>query len=251
MVDFIGKKISTDVDAAIARLISAEHFVAGSLISMPVTYPSGASVVLEITSQRDRYFVSDRGGGFQEAEYMGAARAYSREAERIAQDSGIRFDGRDMFVAEVAVDSISGALIVVANCSQQAAALAAMRAAERVYRDAKEVLIERLGRVYRSEEIITDAKVIGGSNHKWPVTALVRRDGRPVVFDAVSAHYNSVVSTAAKFHDLARLDGGPKRVAVVPNIKMFGDYLGVLSSASTSVVEVGASNETYEGLLAA
>ena len=144
-------------------------FVAGSLISMPVVYPSGASVVFEITSQGDRYFVSDRGGGFQEADFMGAGRAYTREAERIAQDSGIRFDGRDMFVAEVSVDAISGALVIVANCSQQAAALAAVRAAERVYRDAKGVLISRLERVYPPKEIIKDAKVIGGSNDKWPV----------------------------------------------------------------------------------
>ncbi|MBN9585089.1 MAG: hypothetical protein BGN84_15745 [Afipia sp. 62-7] len=251
MVDFIGKKISTDVDAAIAQLISAEHFIAGSLVSMPVMYPSGASVVLEITSQKDRFFISDRGGGFQEAEYMGAGRTYAREAERIAHDSGIRFDGRDMFIMEVAIEAISSALIVVANCSQQAASISAMRAAERVYRDAKEILITRLEHVYRKETIIKDAKIIGASNHNWPVAALVRTEGRPVVFDAVSAHYNSVVSTAAKFHDLARLEGTPKRIAVVPNRKMFGDYLGVLSAASTSVIEVNASNETYQGLLAA
>lgn len=120
MVEIIGDTISGDVDAAVRRLVNAQHFRAGSIVSMPVIYPSGASVVLEITMQKDRCFVTDRGGASQEAELFGATRYFKSEAERVALSSGIHFDGRDMFVAEVPRESLHGAMTVVANASAEA-----------------------------------------------------------------------------------------------------------------------------------
>ena len=70
MTDFVDKKLSSTIATAIKSLIAVEHFIAGSIVTMPNIYPSGASVVLEISMQGGRVFVSDRGGGFQEAEFL-------------------------------------------------------------------------------------------------------------------------------------------------------------------------------------
>jgi hypothetical protein len=251
MIDFVGKRVSANIETAIRNLISAEHFVAGSLVTMPVLYPSGSSVVLEITFQQGRYFVSDRGGGHHEAELMGVSRGFAREAERIAEDAGIRFDGRDMFVAEVGLDVLPGAMEVVANSSQMAVAFCAMRASERTERDARDILYHRLKEVYSNREVVKDAEVLGSSSHKWKIAALVREGGTTSLFEPVTNHYTSVVGIAAKFHDLARLENQPRRIAVVRNITALGDFIGVISPAASSIIEFAAPHSTYEKLLAA
>ena len=48
------------ITRAIRALVRAEHYHAGSIVSMPVMYPSGASVVLELFAQGERVIVSDR-----------------------------------------------------------------------------------------------------------------------------------------------------------------------------------------------
>jgi len=252
MVDFIGKSNSDGIDAAIRSLISVEHFSAGSLITMPVLYPSGSSVVLEVTVQGGRCFVTDRGSAYLEAELMGiSARAFNREASRVAEDAGIQFNGHDMFVAEVGMDSLAGAMEVVASSSQTAVAISSMRISERVERDAKELLVERLKEVYPTHEVIRDADFIGSSNHTWKIAALVRAPSQTAAFEAVTKNHNSIVGAAAKFHDIARLENSPRRIAVVTSISSLGDYIGVISPATTSVIELSASRRKFEESIAA
>lgn len=245
MTEVVRERIAPVVESAIRQLVSAEHFHAGSFVTMPVMYPSGASVVLEVFQRGQKFFVSDRGGGCQEAEFAGATRYYSREAKRIAEDAGIGFDGRDMFIVEASIDQLPGAFIVVANSSQSAANASVMRSAERAQRDAGEILFERLSKIFPAASIAKDAAIMGASGHQWHVTTLVSIEERRSVFEPVSHHYPSVVSATAKFHDLARLETFPSRVAVVSRREILGDYIGVISAASTSVIESTASDQTF------
>jgi hypothetical protein len=240
------KTLSSAVDEAIKCLISVEHFHAGTLVSVPVMYPSGASVVLEIFSQKDRVYVSDRGGAHQEAEFLGATRTFGRDAQRVAVEAGIKFDGRDMFVAEIPFDRIAGAMTVVADCSARAAALCAIRAAERDEKDAKDALFERLSDVFGPTGFERDVQMIGASNHKWRVDAVVMRPhDSPTLFNSVTRKYVSAAGTAAKFHDFARLETTPRRIAVVTNTAEIGDWIGVIASASDAVIELKASNDQF------
>jgi hypothetical protein len=250
MSEVMRERMETVIDAAIRKLVSVEHFRAGSFISMPLTYPSGASVVLEVFRQGEKFFVSDRGGGFQEAEFAGAARFYGREAKRLAEEAGISFDGHDMFIVEVSMGQLPGAFTVVANCSQSAANSAVLRSAERVQRDATDLLFTRLSKIFPAKLVAKDAAILGASGHQWHVSALVSKEEKRAAFEAVSHHYASVVSATAKFHDLARLEFFPSRIAVVSRKEALGDYIGVISAASTSVIEVSASDQTFIGLAA-
>lgn len=251
MTEIVDKPLCHAVDEAIKRLVSVEHFHAGSLVSMPVTYPSGASVVLEITAQSGRVFITDRGGAYQEAEFAGATRVFSREAEKVAADAGIMFDGRDMFVIEVPIDRVDGAMVVVATCSAQAASLTALRAAERDEKFAKEALFDKLSDVFGRDGFERDAKIVGASNHCWRVDALVRHDGSLAIFNSVTKQFISAAGTAAKFHDLARLEFAPIRVAVVSNKSDIGDWYGVISSASDAIIELAAANDNFLKLVVA
>jgi hypothetical protein len=250
MANFVRERMAPVIDAAIRQLVSAEHFHAGSFVTMPVIYPSGASVVLEVFRQGEKYFVSDRGGGHQEAEFAGASRFYGREARRIAEESGIKFDGRDMFIVEVSVGQLPGAFTIVANSSQSAATASVLRSSERVQRDASDMLFARLSRIFPVSALAKDAAIIGASGHQWHVSTLVSLDDKRSAFEAVSHHYPSVVSATAKFHDIARLETFPSRIAVVSKREALGDYIGVISAASTSVIETSASDQTFLRLAA-
>ncbi|PAQ09738.1 hypothetical protein [Mesorhizobium temperatum] len=252
MIDFARKIPNTKeaIGEAIRGMVNADHFFGGSIVTMPVLYPSGTTVALEVTRQGDKCLVSDRGGGWQEADMMGATRYFKKEANRVAEASGIRFDGHDMFVAEVAPAALQGAMMVVANCSQEATAFAAYRMAERSESDAKDILFARLSAIFGATDVAKDAELVGASNHTWKVSVLVT--GRPHLglFEPVMNKYISVVGTAAKFHDFSRLEHPPSRIAVVKSREDIGDFYGVVASASTRVVEQSASNEQFLRLVA-
>jgi hypothetical protein len=74
-------KLADVVDAIAREIVTTEHFGACSIIKTPLMYPSGASVVVQITQHGDRYFVTDMGLGYQEAEMMGAGILYSNSAK--------------------------------------------------------------------------------------------------------------------------------------------------------------------------
>lgn len=245
MVEIAHSDLIQIVDKAVQSLVSVEHFRAASIVSMPVMYPSGASVVLEVSSQGGRAFISDRGGGFQEAEYMGLTRFFGKEAPRVAAESGIGFDGREMFVIEVPIDAISGAMAVVAACSANAAVACALKAAERHEKVAKDSLFDKLTDIFGATGFEKDVPIIGASNHEWRVDALVKSQRSLVVFNSVTKSYVSATGTAAKFHDFALLETAPKRVAVVTSRKDIGDWIGVLSSASDAVIEINAANDQF------
>ena len=245
MIENVGQSFSGAIDAAVKRLFSVEHFRAGSLVSIPVLYPSGASVVLEVTFSAGRVFISDRGGGHQEAEFIGATRMYAREALRVAAEAGIGFDGRDMFVTEVPIDSVSGAMAVVASCSANAANHCAQRASEREETDAKDALFEKLTAVYGKSGFEREIKMTGASNHEWKVDARVKHSHGQTIFNSVTKNYISATGTAAKFYDFSRLETPPRRVAVVTSKKELGDWIGVLANAADAVLEISAANDKF------
>lgn len=251
MTDIVRENMRSVIETATRQLVRAEHFHAGSFVTMPVIYPSGSSVVLEIFRQGENFFISDNGGAHQEAEFAGASRYFAREAQKAAEDHGVRFDGRDMFIAEVSESRLPGAFTVVANCSQAAVIASIYRSTERAHKDAGDVLFERLSRIFPASKLAKDAAIFGASGHEWHVSSMVTDDGKRTVFEAVSHHYPSVVSATAKFHDLARLEKLPSRVAVISNKAALGDYIGVLSAASTSVVEASVPDQTFIRLAAA
>lgn len=251
MIDLIGTSARQSVDEAVRRLVTTSHFAAGSIVSMPVTYPSGTTVTVEITMQRGRCFVSDQGGGYQEAEMSGSTRYFNSEATRIAEGAGIRFDGRDMFVAEVAPGNLHGAMVVVANASAESASAAMLRAADRSDKDAGDQLYERLTTIYRTKDVQKDVQLVGQSNHKWRISVLVMDRLQQWMFEPVTGNYISAVGTAAKFHDFASVANSPSRAAVIRSREDMKDFYGLVLGASTKVLTMSDPDESFMKLMVA
>ena len=111
-------KLVTD---AVGRALIEINVRGGSgFISTPVLYPSGSHVVVRIDGTGDRWFVSDDGYGFLEADMMGGLPTFRRIAKQVAERAGVKFDERCFFVLEVERDALPGAATVVANASKQA-----------------------------------------------------------------------------------------------------------------------------------
>lgn len=244
MAEMATRSIASAVDEAISQLVRTEHFVAASVATLPILYPSGASVQVEISLQGDRCFVTDGGGAHQEAEMMGTLRYFAREASRIAAEAGIRFDGHDLFIAEVPLVSVGAAMVAVGNCSQLASAFSVQRAAQREAADRGDELYRRLRELLPTKDVAREAELRGASSHPWSIDVLVRGDTAPAAFEVVAKQHISVVNTAAKFGDLVRLELPPRTISVVRNRREFGDLIGVLSGVSTSVIETSANDAT-------
>jgi hypothetical protein len=244
----IGNSKFREIIEAVAReIVATDHRTSGSFIRTPLMYPGGTTVVVRIEEGDNRFFVSDIGLGHQEAELMGAGSMYARPARVIAEEAGVRFDNQAFFVLEASRDQLPGAVVTIANCSQQAVMRAADALAEKTFEDRKTRLYEKLVSVFDAKTVKKNAEVVGASTQHWPVAALVTLPGvRPTIFEPVTKHPNSIAHASMKFGDIALLkNDAPQRVAVVHNKKELGTLLTVLSR-SANVID---DDETKERIV--
>lgn len=238
------------VRSAASQLISIETVAGGQYITTPLMYASGGYVVIRVEQAGGEFLVSDFGAGHQEAQLMNGEAIFRRVAHNIAETNGVQFDSYSFFVLLVSKEQLPGAIATIANSSQEAVNITAIKVSERKYRDDTAMLYERLSDVFGPSNIARDAHILGASNTEWHVSSLVTIDRRQVVFEAVSKHPNSIVHAAAKFSDIARIKKAPSRVAVVSNKKALGTYLGVLTHNS-SVIERRVDDRVYQSFLKA
>ena len=117
-------KFSELAESVVRQLIAIEPDANGVFIRTPLLYPSGSTVVVGVALSKGRYFVSDWGVGYQEADTRGASLFYTRHARPIAKAAGAGFDNQAFFIMGARRDQLVGAVITIANCSQEAYALA-------------------------------------------------------------------------------------------------------------------------------
>jgi hypothetical protein len=244
-------KFKTIVDEVAREIVAAEHRIGGSFIRTPLMYPSGSTVVVRIEEGTDRFFVSDMGFGFQEAELMGAGLLYAKPASVIAEAAGVRFDNQAFFVLEASREQLAGAVVTIANCSQEAVIRAADALAEKTFEDKKVRLYEKLVKVFEPKIVSKNVEVTGASSQKWRVATVVSMpNARPTIFEPVTKNPNSIAHATMKFGDIALLENAPHRVAVVHKKAELGTLLTVLSR-SADVIEDDAPNERIRRLAAA
>ncbi|SMF50437.1 hypothetical protein SAMN02982917_2587 [Azospirillum oryzae] len=232
------------VDEAARSLSAVRHDEDASYLRTPVMYPGGSMVVIRVAAvgagsgpSADRFIVSDMGLGRQEADLMGAAPLFARWAPKVAERAGVSFDHRDFFLMEVARPQLAGAVATIAACSQEAVQLTAFKLAERRQQDATERLYERLVTVFSRDRVAKDVEVLGASNTPWHVATLVSADGHKAVFEPVANHPTAIAAAVTKFFDIAQLENGPARIAVVRNKEAFGTKLAVIAGAAKVVDE--------------
>jgi hypothetical protein len=231
--------------AAAQQLTHVTATPEGAFIRTPMMYPGGAGVVVQVVGGQGRYFVSDYGHGSLEAELVGAGKQYLVVARSLAQQFGVGFDRRCIFISDVSGEQLPTAVAIVANCSLRAVGSAIMRLAQRRYHEEDETLYDKLVDLFGRQAVDRRVEVVGASNHEWIVSALVRRSQRGAIFEIVKPAPASIYQHVTMFHDIARLDKAPIRVAVVPSFQYLAqDDIRLLQQAA-KVIEQDATPEVY------
>ncbi len=238
------------IDDVASQLVTAEHRDGKSYINVPLTYPSGAGVVVRVSDAYPDFFVSDFGSGYEEAEMMGASAIYSRHAPFIAKSAGVGFDSHSFFVMKATREQLPSVIVAVANCAHEAVVTTALKLAEKRQADDAEFLYHRLVRTFTQKAVSKDVEILGQSSTRWHVSAFVQADKNQAIFEPVSKHHASVFAVVTKFQDIARVENPPRRVSVVRKKSEMDTYLALLGQAG-SVIELDQPDDTYHRLMAA
>lgn len=244
-----GNSVESAVKKALDELVSYKVSDGIAYIQMPLVYDSGAVVVLEVRADAKGFLISDVGGAFEEADAIGASEvSFSRQAHVQADHDGVRYGNESFYIGDIPADQLSSAAIAVATSSQRTAHHVVRRHLEDAREDQAERLFAKISRTFDKSKIARKFAIRGVSNHEWKVDVAVLGGKTPVLFEAVSAgSKNSIYQAVAKFHDISRLEGAPRRISSVHDKKDLGDLLGVLAQTS-SVIQDNTSIETVRKL---
>lgn len=233
-------QIADEVARALIRITPGKD---AARLSLPLLYPGGSMVGVEISRLRDGFLVTDAGGARREAGLMGGEKTFVRLASDIAERFGVRFDRNMIFEMEVGVDELVVVVASVANAAKTAVENTAMILATTEHADARAVLWEKLDRVYGQKKIQHKAKVKGKSD-LWEFDAAVQTNDHVALFEVIGPHANAVNSAVTKFLDVQDIGAdAPKRVAVLTR-KNQTPHLPVLGRTAT-LLPIDAPNEAY------
>jgi hypothetical protein len=234
------QQIADEVARALIRISSREDV---ARLSLPLLYPGGAMVGVEISRLRDRFLVTDAGGARREAGLMGGEKTFVRLAGEVAERFGVRFDRNMIFEMEVTMDELVVVVAAVANAARTAVENTVMILATTEHADARAVLWEKLGRVYGQTKIRQKAKIKGKSD-SWEFDAAVEANGHVALFEVIGPNANAVNSAVTKFLDVQDIGvGAPTRVAVLTR-KNQTPHLPVLGRTAT-LIPIDAPNEAF------
>jgi hypothetical protein len=214
-------------------------------LSLPLLYPGGSMVGVELSHLRDGFLVSDVGAARREAGLLGGERAFQRIAQDVAKRFGIRFDHNMMFDLDVAENELVAAVMAVANAAKTAVENTAIHLAATEHADHRAYLWDRLQSAYGTKAITREPVNFKGASESWDFDAAVRTQGTLALFQVVTPNANSVNSAVTKFLDVLDLGEklAPKRVAVLTN-KDRTPRLLVLGRTSR-ILPADASDEQY------
>jgi hypothetical protein len=210
------KQIADELARALVRSSSRDDTVR---LSLPLLYPGGSMVGVELSRLRDGFLVSDVGAARREAGMLGGERSFQRIAYDVAQRFGIRFDQNMMFDLDVAEGDLLSAVIAVANAAKTAVENTAIHMATAEHADHRAYLWDKLQFAFGTKAFHREPIKFKGSTESWDFDASVRIGSSVALFEVVTPNANSVNSAVTKFLDVRDLGEqiAPKRVAVLTN----------------------------------
>lgn len=213
-------------------------------VALPMIYPGGAPVVVQIRRDGSDFVVTDSGNGFLAAELLGGGRTYAHLAPAIATLYGVRYDGDMMFATEVSRPWLANAIIFTGSASRKAVERTTEKLAEERDVSYREKLRDRVREAFPGYAAF-GVTVSGQSTREWHFEAqVILGGGRSAVFDIVTPHPNSVAAAYIKFQDVARLQDGVDGVAVASRKLAPPDEI-LISQAARSVIALDASTELF------
>jgi hypothetical protein len=230
------------VREALSNIASVRELDGKMVVNVPVLYPSGASVAVEVEFNRDRCWVSDMGTGKVEAEYLSAADHFSRAASEAAERFSVNFDGYCMFALWVPASRLEAAIVSVANASSVAASEAIRSASEKVQDRRNDQIFQRIKEIFGEKSVAKSVEVTG-RHASWNVHNVVLLPDRSrAVFEFMTRHANSVSSKYIMFADMKHSDESFSLNAVVADISSLDSKAQIISDVA-NIVSLHASDE--------
>jgi hypothetical protein len=211
------ERTANEVARALIRVSARDESVR---LSLPLLYPGGAMVGVELSRLRSGFLVSDAGGARREAGLLGGERAFHRIAQDVAKRFGIRFDHNMMFDVDVEETQLVAAVMAVANAAKTAVENTAIHLATAEHADYRAHLWDRLQSAYGTKAFSREPVTFkGASSESWDFDAAVKVQGHLVLFQVVTPNANSVNSAVTKFLDVQDLGDkiAPSRISVLTN----------------------------------
>jgi hypothetical protein len=234
------EQIANEIARALVRVSTRDQAVR---ISLPLLYPGGSMVGVELSRLRSGFLVSDAGGARREAGLIGGERAFQRIAQDVANRFGIRFDHNMIFDLDVEDVDLLPAVIAVANAAKTAVENTALHLATTEHADHRAYLWDRLQRIYGAK-FSREPVAYKGASESWDFDAAVKVNDHLGLFQIVTPNANSVNSAVTKFLDVRDLgEAAPSRVSVVTN-KDRTPRLLVLGRTSR-ILPADATDEQY------
>lgn len=237
------KQIAEEVARALSYAETSDH---SAIVGTAVNYPDGASVVVRIEPEGDRFYVSDDGYASLAAELMGGSRSFAKIARGVADRAGVRFDLRSFFVLEVERSRLPGAVAAIANASANAV--------ERTVYAMERERIKRTRSIFEARlmEAFGDSAIfeveIPGASRSWEFAAGVQgHDGFEAVYEYVSPSFNSVASANLKIGDVRNMREAPTTVVALADYDRTEPSLRqILSVAADRVIPVDSDPKSYK-----
>jgi hypothetical protein len=233
-------KIADDVARALVRITAREE---SARLSLPLLYPGGSMVGVEISRLRDGFLVSDGGTARREAGLMGGERSLVQLAPAVATRYGVRFDHNMFFDVNVVRDELVVAVAAVANASKAAVEETAIRLAVVEHADHQAMLWSKLEHLFAPKSVARKLP-FRGRHEQWEFDAAVNVQGKIALFEIVTPYANSVNSAVTKFVDVKELGtAAPNRVAILINPDRT-PHLSVLATTAKWIAS-NANDEAY------
>lgn len=198
--------VKNAVEHAIRALTAISEDDGELLLSVPVSYPSGALATLAVSGGRSSVTISDRGAGFFEAQMYAADAAYARVAKRTSERFGVKFDGHAILALELPFSALAGGIVAVANASCLAAAEAVRIESERKAETHNDAIYDRVRMAFPDAHVSRKLNV-AGLHAEWDAHNVVQLKDRLAIFEPVSAHAGSIAAKFTMFSDLSKRDG--------------------------------------------
>jgi len=212
-------------------------------LSLPLLYPGGSSVAVEISKLRDSCLVTDAGVARREAALLGGERTFLRIAKGVAERFGVRFDQNMIFEFEVSSDDLVVVVAAIGNAAKTAVEETAMYLAVVHHADYRASLWNRLEVIHGKTKVQRSIQ-LRGSSDKWEFDAAVKRGDRLSIFEIVVPNANAVNSAVTKFLDIRDLGKqAPRRVAVLTD-KDSTPHLPVLARTA-KWLPIDASDDAF------
>lgn len=229
---------------AVARLSGAREMDGRIVVDLPLMYPSGAMVALQIEQSSDKILVSDMGHGLVEAELTAADEYYGAAAAKAADEFSVGFDGYAIFALWVPVSRIESAIVCVGNASCRAAADAIRRAVEAQSRNENERIYDRIAGIF-GRRMVSKRAEIAGRYAAWDAhNVIVFPNRHRAVFEHMSSHANSVSSKFMMFSDIKAVNGNISLNSVVRSLETLDEKAKLVGDVA-NIISVGAPDDQF------